>query len=59
MLQSKEINLYMDKLGAEAKQASKVLSQASEEMKNEALNTHFFRNRVEEEVKFLKKIKKI
>ena len=37
MLQSKEINLYMDKLGAEAKQASKVLSQASEEMKNEAL----------------------
>ena len=46
MLQSKEINLYMDKLGAEAKQASKVLSQASEEMKNEALNTHFFRDRV-------------
>ena len=37
MPQSKEINVYMEQLGLEAKQASKVLSQSSLEQKNEAL----------------------
>ena len=37
MPQSKEINAYMEQLGLEAKQASKVLSQSSLEQKNEAL----------------------
>ena len=37
MTQSKEINAYMEQLGLEAKQASKVLSQSSLEQKNEAL----------------------
>lgn len=37
MSESKEINQYMDKLGHDAKVASKVLSQASEGKKNEAL----------------------
>ena len=37
MPQSKEINAYMEQLGFEAKQASKVLSQSSLEQKNEAL----------------------
>ena len=37
MTQSKEINVYMEQLGLEAKQASKVLSQSSLEQKNEAL----------------------
>ena len=37
MPQSKEINVYMEQLGLEAKQASKVLSQSSLEKKNEAL----------------------
>ena len=36
MPQSKEINVYMEQLGLEAKQASKVLSQSSLEQKNEA-----------------------
>ena len=38
MSESKEINQYMDKLGHDAKVASKVLSQASEGKKNEVLN---------------------
>ena len=37
MPQSKEINAYMEQLGLEAKQASKVLSQSCLEQKNEAL----------------------
>ena len=37
MSESKEINQYMDQLGHDAKVASKVLSQASEGKKNEAL----------------------
>ena len=37
MPQSKEINAYMEQLGLEAKQASKMLSQSSLEQKNEAL----------------------
>ena len=37
MSESKEINQYMDQLGHDAKVASKVLSQASESKKNEAL----------------------
>ena len=37
MPQSKEINVYMEQLRLEAKQASKVLSQSSLEQKNEAL----------------------
>ena len=37
MPQSKEINVYMEQLGLEAKQASMVLSQSSLEQKNEAL----------------------
>ena len=37
MTQSKEINVYMEQLGLEAKRASKVLSQSSLEQKNEAL----------------------
>ena len=37
MTQSKEINVYIEQLGLEAKRASKVLSQSSLEQKNEAL----------------------
>ena len=37
MSDSKDINIYMDSLGASAKKASRILSQASEEQKNEAL----------------------
>ena len=37
MSNSKDINIYMDSLGASAKKASRILSQASEEQKNEAL----------------------
>ena len=37
MSNSKDINIYMDSLGASAKQASRILSQASKEQKNEAL----------------------
>ena len=37
MSNSKDINIYMDSLGASAKKASRILSQASEKQKNEAL----------------------
>lgn len=37
MSNSKDINIYMDSLGASAKKASRILSQASEEQKNDAL----------------------
>jgi len=37
MSNSKDINIYMDSLGALAKKASRILSQASEEQKNDAL----------------------
>ena len=37
MSNSKDINIYMDSLGASAKEASRILSQASEEQKNDAL----------------------
>ena len=37
MSDSKDINIYMDSLGASAKKASRILSQASEEQKNDAL----------------------
>ena len=37
MSNSKDINIYMDSLGASAKKASRILSQASEDQKNEAL----------------------
>ena len=37
MSNSKDINIYMDSLGASAKQASRILTQASEDQKNEAL----------------------
>ena len=37
MSNSKDINIYMDSLGASAKKASRILSQASEEQKNKAL----------------------
>ena len=37
MSNSKDINIYMDSLGASAKKASRILSQASKEQKNEAL----------------------
>ena len=37
MSDSKDINIYMDSLGASAKKASRILSQASEDQKNEAL----------------------
>ncbi len=37
MSNSKDINIYMDSLGASAKKASRILSQASEEQKNGAL----------------------
>ena len=37
MSDSKDINIYMDSLGASAKKASRILSQASEERKNDAL----------------------
>lgn len=37
MSYSKDINIYMDSLGASAKKASRILSQASEEQKNDAL----------------------
>jgi gamma-glutamyl phosphate reductase len=47
MSESKEINQYMDQLGHDAKVASKVLSQASEGKKNEALKNIAFRNRSE------------
>ncbi|HJM14980.1 MAG TPA: glutamate-5-semialdehyde dehydrogenase [SAR86 cluster bacterium] len=37
MSYSKDINIYMDSLGASAKKASRILSQASEKQKNDAL----------------------
>ena len=37
MSNSKDINIYMDSLGASAKKASRILAQASEEQKNDAL----------------------
>ncbi len=37
MSNSKDINIYMDSLGASAKKASRILAQASEEQKNNAL----------------------
>ena len=37
MSNSKDINIYMDSLGASAKKASRILSQASEKQKNDAL----------------------
>ena len=37
MSDSKDINIYMDSLGSLAKDASRILAQASEEQKNEAL----------------------
>ena len=37
MSNSKDINIYMDSLGASAKKASRILSQASKEQKNDAL----------------------
>ena len=37
MSDSKDINIYMDSLGASAKKASRILSQASEKQKNDAL----------------------
>ena len=37
MSDSKDINIYMDSLGSLAKSASRILSQTSEEQKNEAL----------------------
>ena len=37
MSNGKDINIYMDSLGASAKKASRILSQASEEQKNDAL----------------------
>ena len=37
MSDSKDINIYMDSLGASAKKASRILSQASGEQKNDAL----------------------
>ena len=50
MSKSKEINTYMDKLGSEAKEASKILSQSSLDQKNEALrciSDQIEQNRVE------------
>ena len=37
MLETKDINIYMDSLGASAKEASSILAQASEKQKNDAL----------------------
>ena len=37
MSNSKDINIYMDSLGASAKKASRILAQASEDQKNDAL----------------------
>jgi len=37
MSNSKDINIYMDSLGASSKKASRILAQASEEQKNDAL----------------------
>ena len=37
MSDSKDINIYMDCLGASAKKASRILSQASAEQKNDSL----------------------
>ena len=37
MLDTKDINIYMDSLGASAKKASSILAQAPEKQKNDAL----------------------